>query len=69
MENENSCLTCDEWFEILELEPCFDRKDVAIDKDKLSFYFIQCLDEVVMIRKEYWNLLVEENVSRETKVL
>jgi len=59
-------LTVEEWCNMLEDEPNFDRKGVHVEQGPLNWFFIICGGDIVMIPKEYWALLIEGDVSRET---
>lgn len=54
---DDDALTLDEWIE--HIESC-EALDVPRFKTKPDYHFIMCLDQVVMIEKEYWFLLLSD---------
>lgn len=53
----DDALSIDEWVEILENEPRLDRVRF---KPGPGYYFILCSDDVVMIAKDYYMLLLSD---------
>lgn len=59
---DDFCLDAETWCDILDQEPKFGRKrkDVPLAPGVEHWFFIICENDVVMIRKEYWELLLHE---------
>lgn len=53
----DDAMSIDEWVEIIENEPRFDRVRF---KPRPDYYFILCSDNVVMIAKDYYMLLLSD---------
>jgi len=60
VENDDYCMSIEEWIEVLEASRSMDVVMPKSDKkDPLRFYFIMCEEDVVMIEKQHWAMLIK----------
>jgi len=58
--NDDHCMSIEEWIEVLEDSRSMDAiMPPSHNKDPLRFYFIMCEEDVVMIEKQHWEILLE----------
>lgn len=63
VENDDICMTVEEFAEFLEDQPSLDikRSQVALEQGDHHWYIIICEDETVMMRKEHYKLISKIN--------